>query len=71
MLLFLAKVSSFSSPPSSPSFFFLGLPPQHVEVPRLGIELELQLLTYATARAMPDLSLIYNLHNSQQRWPDP
>ena len=38
-------------------FFFLvllGLHPQHMEVPRLRVELELQLLAYATA--MPDLN---------------
>jgi len=33
-------------------FFFLGLYLQHMEVPRLGVELELQLLAYVTA--MPD-----------------
>ena len=33
------------------------------------IELELQLLNYATATAMPDLSCVRNLHyNAQQRW---
>ena len=36
--------------------FFLGLNPQHMEVPKLGIESELQLPGYATARAMWDLS---------------
>ena len=35
---------------------FLGPHPQHLEVPRLGAELELQLLAYATATAMPDQS---------------
>jgi len=30
-----------------------------MEVPRLGVELELQLPAYATATATPDLSLIY------------
>ena len=40
-----------------------------MEVPRLGVELELQLLAYATATAMPDLSRICDLHHSlQQRW---
>ena len=33
---------------------FLGLPPRHMEVPRLGVESELQLLAYTTATAMPD-----------------
>ena len=32
-------------------FFFLGLPPRHMEVPRLGVESELQLPAYATATA--------------------
>ena len=44
--------------------FFLGLHLQHREVPRLGIELELQLLAYAAATAMPDLSHIFDLHHS-------
>ena len=30
----------------------------------LGVELELQLLAYATATAIPDLSRIYDLHHS-------
>ena len=30
----------------------------------LGVELELQLLAYTTAMAMPDLSCIHNLHGS-------
>ena len=34
-------------------FVFLGPHPWHMEVPRLGIESELQLLTYATAAAIP------------------
>ena len=33
---------------------FLGPYPQHMEVPRLGVESELQLLAYATATAMSD-----------------
>ena len=39
-------------------------------LPRLGAELELQLVAFITATQ--DLSLIYNLHHSsQQRWiPD-
>ena len=36
--------------------FFLEPHAWHVEVPRLGIESELQLLAYGTATAMPDLS---------------
>ena len=47
---------------------FLVLHPQHTEVPRLGVELELQLPTYTTATAMPDLSCICDLrHSSWQR----
>ena len=42
----------------------LGLHPQHVEVPRLGVKSELQLLASATAMAMRDLSRV---HGSQQR----
>ena len=40
------------------SFFFLGAHLQHMEVPGLGAESELQLWAYATATAMPDLSHI-------------
>ena len=48
--------------------FFLGLYPQHMEVPRLGVESELQLLAYTTATAMRDPSHICDLHHgSQQR----
>ena len=35
-----------------------------MEVPRLGVELELQLLTYTTATAMQDPSRVCNLHRS-------
>ena len=34
----------------------------HMEVPRLGVELELQLPAYITATAMQDPSRICNLH---------
>ena len=46
------------------SFFFLGPHPQLMEVPRLGIESELQLPTSATATAMPDPSRVCVLHHS-------
>ena len=50
-------------------FVFLGPHLQDVEVPGLGAESELQLLAYATATAMPDLSHICNLHRSLwQHW---
>ena len=42
-------------------FSFLGLNPQHREAPRLGVELELQLLAYTTATAIQDLSRVCNL----------
>ena len=42
-------------------FVFLGLNPQHIEVPWLGVELELRLLADTTATAMLDLSLICSL----------
>ena len=47
---------------------FLGL---HMEVPRRGVKLELQLLVYTTATAMPDLSHVCNLHHSSLQTPDP
>ena len=61
--------------PNKPFFFFLsffvflGPHPQHMEVPRLGVESELQLLAYATATATPDQSHVCDLHhNSWQCW---
>ena len=39
-------------------FVFLGLHLWHIEVSRLGVESELQLLAYATATAMLDLSFV-------------
>ena len=48
---------------------FLGLHLRHVEVPRLGIRLELQTLAYTTATAMWDPSRLCDLHhNSWQCW---
>ena len=38
--------------------------PQHMEVPRLGIESELQLPAFTTATATQDLSHICDLHHS-------
>ena len=57
---------------SSPALFFFPLlleaclqhmevHLQHMEVPRLGLELELQLLAYTTTKAAPDPSCIHNL----------
>ena len=47
-------------------FFFLGLHPQHMEVPSLGAELELELLASADT-AMQDLHHVFDLHHSS--WP--
>ena len=51
--------------------FFLGLPSRHMEVPRLGVELELQLLGTAPDPAMQDLSHICNLHHSSRQYRIP
>ena len=42
-------------------FSFLGPHPWHLEIPRRGVEAELQLLVYTTATAMPDPSRICDL----------
>ena len=50
-------------------FCFLGSHLQHMEVPRLGVESELQLLVYSTATVMPDPRQVCDLHHSsQQHW---
>ena len=38
-----------------------------MKAPRLGVKLELQLPTYTTAIAMPDLSRVCDLHHSSQQ----
>ena len=48
-------------------FLFLELYLWHMEVPRLGIESELQLPAYTTATAMQNLSHICGLHHSSQQ----
>ena len=48
-------------------FCFLGPHSQHMEVPRLGVESELQLQSYTIAIAMPDLSRVFDLHHSSQQ----
>ena len=47
-------------------FFFclLGPHPQHVEIPRLGVQLELQLSAYTTAIATRDRSRVCDLRHS-------
>ena len=50
-------------------FFFLGPYLCHMEVPRLGVKLQLQPPAYATATAVPDPSHVCDLHqSSQQHW---
>ena len=46
---------------------FLGPYVQHMEVFRLGVESQLQLLTYTTATAVQDLSHVCNLHHTSQQ----
>ena len=50
---------------------FLGLQVWHMEVPRLGVELELQLPAYTTATATQDLSCICNLQPQLMATLDP
>ena len=47
--------------------FFLGPHLWHMEVPRVGVELELQLPALATATARRDLSHVCDLHHSSQQ----
>ena len=50
-------------------FGLLGLHSQLMEVPRLGVTLELQLSAYTTATATQDPSRICELHHSsRQHW---
>ena len=46
---------------------FLGLHPRHMEVSRLGVQSELQLLAYATATATLDPSYVCDLHHSSRQ----
>ena len=48
-------------------WLFLGLHPRHMEIPRLGGKLELQLPAYGTATATQDPSHICNLHHSSRQ----
>ena len=48
-------------------FFFLGPQVWHMEVPRLGVQSELQPPAYTTATATRDLSRVCNLHHSFRR----
>ena len=49
-------------------FFFLGPNVWQMEVPRLGVKLDLQLPAYTTAMAVPDPSHIGNLHQSSGQY---
>ena len=50
---------------------FLGQHLKYMEVPRLGVQLELELLAYTTATAMPDpeQSVTYTTHHSSRQQP--
>ena len=48
-------------------FSLLGPHLQHMEVPRLGVESELQLLAYTTAIIMQGLSYIFDLFHGLQQ----
>ena len=48
-------------------FFFLWPYLQYMEIPRLGVESELQLLAYATATATRDPSRVCDLHHSSRQ----
>ena len=54
-------------------FWFLAPHPQYMEVPRPGVELELQLSAFTTSRARLDPSHVCDLHHVswQHRIPDP
>ena len=49
------------------SFVFLGRHPQHTEVSRPGVQLEPQLLVYATDTATWDPSHVCDLHHSSRQ----
>ena len=48
-------------------FVFLGLHPQAMEIPRLGVKLELLQLAYTTATATWDPSHVCKLHHSSRQ----
>ena len=68
----ISSLSFFLQPPLHPFiylfiFVFLGLHLRHMDVPRLGVDSELQLLAYTTGTAMPDPSYVCNLHPSSRQ----
>ena len=54
-------------------FFLVYLGPhlQHMEVPKLGVESELQLPAFNTATGMSDLSHVCDLHHSSRQYQIP
>ena len=50
-------------------FYFVGLHLRHLQVLRLCVELELQLQlpSYITVTAMPDLSIVFDLHHTSEQ----
>ena len=48
-------------------FVFLGLHLWHMKTPRLGGQLELQLLAYTRATATPDPICVFDLHHSSRQ----
>ena len=62
--LFFSLYFSFLTKNKGAFFFFLRPLLRHMEVHRLGVMSELQLLAYATTTATPDLTHVCNLHHS-------
>ena len=62
---------SGNSSKSTGRLLFLGLHLRHTEVPRLGVQAELQLPAYATAAATRDPSRVCDLHHSSRQCPIP
>ena len=52
-------------------FVFLGPHPRDMDVPRLGVQWDLQLLAYATATAMQDPSHVHDPHHSPWHYQIP
>ena len=52
-------------------FVFLGLHLRHMEVPRLGVESELQLPAYSTTTVTPDLRPVLQPTPQLMAMPDP
>ena len=55
------------TPPCLFFFCFLGLYLWDMEVPKLGVKSELQLLAYAMVTVTRDLSCVFDLHHSSQQ----